>query len=1584
MMNRFMKKIICMMTAAVLAVPVNIAWAKDINTAPQQPSGLLTNELERPLNVENSPYFNWLPQDADQNEIQTAYQILVTDGITGAEVWDSGKVASSEQAYVKYAGSPLKDGYPYRWKVCTWDREDEQSPYSQEAEFATGIGDYNWNAEWISANTSGSNNYWYARTEKETDANKKITKVLAYISCCHDYELNINGKRIGRGQSFDYTDVSQYQAWDITEAVADAPSIAVGITARWYGEGQGRAKGKMGLLGRINVYYEDGSCDAITTDSTWKKSTTPFYGTAKRNAEGDFVEFYDAGKEIMGWTERGFDDTSWGNVTSLGAHPVAPFDSVVAELGHVTEDEVKPVSVKTLSDGTTVADFGVVIPARLSVHFKNGAAGKQVAIQTGYELKNDGKINTSTTSLQSTDMRFYYDQKEGEQTYNTWDHLGFRYLQIPALEGETFTEEDITARIVHAEVPRGRDTTFKSSNETLNEVYELMKRSSIYSAQNSFVDTPTREKGQFLNDSVNISNATMTTSYERTTTKKAIMQFLDSADRYWNSGNDLGRYNAVYPNGDGKRDIPDFTINVPVWVWDYYTRTGDKDLLEYAYSYLRNTADYITRSIPETGAAARLVTKLEGGSSSYEYGIVDWPAVGRYGYDWNGTKSGVRTTVNALSVRAFDTVAKIAEELGKTEDAEIYQTRAERLKQAMNQTLITSNGVYCDGLDAEGNQVGNTAQHSTSYALAFDIAPEDQKSNMAAYVAGMGMKQGPMTAHILVESMFKTGNGAAALDLLTDSKDNGWGRLVDQGYTFTWESWGNASTEAATDSQSHGWGAAAVTQIIDHIIGVGITEAGAKKIRIAPEPGLLDSLESTVATERGPVKVAYSGERADYKLKVSVPVNVEAEVVLPVIGKGAFVESSGAAVNSSFKDGKQVVVLGSGSYEFEYDGIATTKITIDNPEQIPSHAVIGGQNYTLPLEEEVDSNFLDSIEIISDDANYRFAYVNGDILSANMPVLSRLQGDQVNLSAHFKYVAPAMDTAVLKITGEQGKVRVNGMEYELPYEQSFANGQEVVVEPVAVEGMAFERWGNSSLLGSAPIIVMNGDVQTSILYQENGVKHLVSAGKAAAASDSLEREGTWGLARLTDGILEGTGYSSDATYANADVSDIKPYVEIDLDQIQEINQVMLYPRTDAAAIAANKYMFPQDFYVEVSTDGSRYDRVADIVGAADSADPKIVNFEPVQARFVRVTFTKLCADPGSLGSRRLQLAEMEVYSGQTNAVLTEAVTLDKMEEEIALGDTLEITASVQPASVDNKEVEWLLHEAGGGGFGGLSAKAEVKYSGNKATLIPFETGVVDLIARAKDGSGVLAKCRVTIASINNKITVNRVSVGESLLYDLGIQSKTGTLMTAVYDDQNQLLDITYEDISGMQSLQKVVDITDEMTTGKIKFMLWDSVDAMVPLSTVTELKWDASKKDKVWELTKIVAVRTLMRDFGDDYVCNYDGLLIKGSNNDNDYIDPELGFRVNGKSPAGSGAARYIAYTPEQDGTMEITAKREFTNASLSYSTSPELTNPVGIEGLSNNADWETGMIEMKAGQTYYIHFTNSGMAIRSLRFVTK
>ena len=143
-------------------------------------------------------------------------------------------------------------------------------------------------------------------------------------------------------------------------------------------------------------------------------------------------------------------------------------------------------------------------------------------------------------------------------------------------------------------------------------------------------------------------------------TSQALRDFARSQARYWPDG----RVNAVYPNGDGKRDIPDSTEDYVEWVWKYWMTTGDRDQLAALYPVVRNITDYLARAIdPKTG----LVTNLPGGGGDYLYGIVDWPPQMRYGYDMN---TAARTTINVLAVDDFRRVAAMAQALGRPDERE--------------------------------------------------------------------------------------------------------------------------------------------------------------------------------------------------------------------------------------------------------------------------------------------------------------------------------------------------------------------------------------------------------------------------------------------------------------------------------------------------------------------------------------------------------------------------------------------------------------------------------------------------------------------------------------------------------------------------------------------------------------------------------------------------------------------------------------------------------------------------------------------------------------------------------------------------
>jgi alpha-L-rhamnosidase len=860
--------------------------------APQAPTDLTVGDQTRPLSVEGAPVFGWRPRDIDPGEAQSAYQIRVAAGRQA--VWDSGKVASSQQSYVPYRGPALAPGESYTWTVRTWDKTGKASPWARPGSFDTGLADADWQASWIRRTTAEPDDYTLARKEFTVGAGP-VVRARVYIAAYQQYELHVNGRLVDQGPAFNYPDDGYYKAVDVTRLIAAGRPNAVGAIVHYYGSGQGRPAAQPGLLARIVVDHADGTRHVVVTDGSWRVARGPWQTAPRRNGDGrDWVEFIDGRAEPLGWDRPGFDASSWAAPQVVGTHPAGVFTHLQDQETDLAHRTVRPAKVTTLPSGSVVADFGVIIPAIPVVRFRNGESGRVVPMTAGYLLNDDGTVSNSADDNQDTDLSYRYTQRVGDQTFRAFTYEAFRYFQIDAPGVEA---EDISAVVQFNSVPE--EARLRTSDRGVDAAFDLMMRSALYGSQEQFLDTPTREKGQFLGDSVDISLATMTGWGERTLTRRAIREFIASQRRFWPDG----RLNAVYPNGDGKRDIPDFTEMFPGWVWQYYLQSGDAGTLAAAYPVMKAIAGYVRTYIdPST----HLVTNLAGGTGPYLFGIIDWP--NRYGYDM---ETPAHTTVNILAVDVLNATAQTAQTLGRPSD-EVTALRqdARTLTDAINSRLRRPDNIYIDGLKADGTQSTHASQIANSYAVAYGVAPPDTRAAVTDYVAGIGMRQGPMTVHWLMSAL--SSRPEQFVRRLTDPGSLGWAKILASGGTFTWESWEAPETG---ESLSHAWGAAPVYDILRTLLGVTVTAPGAAQVLIRPPAAGLTAASGSAPTQRGDVDVTWRRAGSRLTLTVDVPVNVRAEVQLPTAGH-VRVTGPGAADFVGVRDGHAAFSVGSGRHTF--------------------------------------------------------------------------------------------------------------------------------------------------------------------------------------------------------------------------------------------------------------------------------------------------------------------------------------------------------------------------------------------------------------------------------------------------------------------------------------------------------------------------------------------------------------------------------------------------------------------------------------------------------------------------------------------
>src|SRR5690554_670527 len=329
---------------------------------------LKVEALENPVGIDTgNPRFSWrISAEGERNVMQHSYRVIVASspekleqGV--ADIWDSGVVESDQSQWVLFQGEPLKRSSYYYWKVQVTSNKGESS-WSDPAYWCMGLFSENdWKSRWIGMDRASE---WDSETQwsrlsarylrKEFDINKPVKHAVVHISGQGLYELFLNGKRVGdqvlAPAPTDYRQTLLYNSYDVTDLLAkedNAMGVVLG-NGRYYTMRQNYKPYKIPTFGypklRLAFYieYEDGSSEVIGSDTSWKITAD---GPIRSNNEYDGEE-YDARKELTGWNEIGYDDSSW----EYAERVAIPYGTLRAQMmeGMKVVDTIEPLSITKL------------------------------------------------------------------------------------------------------------------------------------------------------------------------------------------------------------------------------------------------------------------------------------------------------------------------------------------------------------------------------------------------------------------------------------------------------------------------------------------------------------------------------------------------------------------------------------------------------------------------------------------------------------------------------------------------------------------------------------------------------------------------------------------------------------------------------------------------------------------------------------------------------------------------------------------------------------------------------------------------------------------------------------------------------------------------------------------------------------------------------------------------------------------------------------------------------------------------------------------------------------------------------------
>lgn len=203
---------------------------------------------------------------------------------------------------------------------------------------------------WIWSDHHACDAWWMFRRSFDLPADCRAP-VLRITASFH-YLLYVNGALVTRGPARSYDFCKAYDTVDALPYLRPGAANVIAILAPAAGaESPHTAPRLPGVLAELSWRDAAGNRSAVATDRLWKVRRHDGFksGTAGRSySEGILLgreEWFDARRELPGWTNAGFDDSGWDSATELGPVGMAPWTTLEPSgIGLLSDDPVLPVS----------------------------------------------------------------------------------------------------------------------------------------------------------------------------------------------------------------------------------------------------------------------------------------------------------------------------------------------------------------------------------------------------------------------------------------------------------------------------------------------------------------------------------------------------------------------------------------------------------------------------------------------------------------------------------------------------------------------------------------------------------------------------------------------------------------------------------------------------------------------------------------------------------------------------------------------------------------------------------------------------------------------------------------------------------------------------------------------------------------------------------------------------------------------------------------------------------------------------------------------------------------------------------------
>lgn len=752
---------------------------------------------------------------------------------------------------------------------------------------------HQWTGHWISDATyhveKGSSPVpmvFRRRFHTEQDA----ASVRIDVTAMGIFVLFLDGKRVGKdyfAPGFtDYEHTLQYMTYEMGPLATGDHAFTAVVAGGW---AVGRSTNvantdrsvscleadRQALLVDLTLTFADGTTQVIGTDAE--------YGVSEEGA-CRFADFYDG---------ETYDARIPGQKISyrhaapekLRHHP----NIVPCAETHVREYcRLKPVAVMHSPEGNPIYAFGQNIAGVVSIRLK-GRAGQQIVIRHAEALQPEktqgqlagitsgeaqgqratdqnkaatGRVELYTQNLRSAKQTLTYICRDGIQSFTPHlTYMGFRYAEVTGIP-----EEDISIEAIALTSAMQQIGDFSCSNDDLNQ----LQRNIQWSARDNFIEIPTdcpqRDERQGWTGDIALFVRTAVFNYD-----------LDAFLGKWlhdmrNEQGPTGSIPFVVPRRRGVTPSMttscwgDSCVLVP---WELYRNSGDTGILQEMYPvmkrYLADVARFAALSTVRYGSPYIFALPFQFGDWCAPYGgLKDWLARG----PWVGTAYYCHTT---------EIMSRIAEVLGRNDDAEHYHELSVRIAKAYMKTFTDGRGRLREEFQTGyvlplyfgmcGKAYGETEGGRIAHAMAESLWRLVRDN-------GMHLSTGFTATPYILFALADNGFADEAYQLLLQDTSPSWLYQIRKGATTTWEQWDviGEDEQIKEASMNHYAYGAVGDFFYRRICGLEPLEAGYRRFSVKPlVGGGLSHASCRHRTPYGEIRVEWHLVDGELQLQVDAP-----------------------------------------------------------------------------------------------------------------------------------------------------------------------------------------------------------------------------------------------------------------------------------------------------------------------------------------------------------------------------------------------------------------------------------------------------------------------------------------------------------------------------------------------------------------------------------------------------------------------------------------------------------------------------------------------------------------------------------------